>query len=202
MHTCLGEKHFPARFISLFPPGARTLRCLIMTLPLHMLLVAHAPMCSWRAFIILFHPEFCMPTEHSCGFIVFREPEQGKRYYLLLHYKAGHWDFSKGHVEEGETEEETAQRELREETGISTLEIIPGFIFEYDYVFGQDGKRRKKVTFRLARTAESSLRFSHEHQGGRWVTFSRALKMLTFENARAMLEAAEKSLNSRAGSPK
>jgi bis(5'-nucleosidyl)-tetraphosphatase len=135
-----------------------------------------------------------MAPEHSCGFILFREPEEGKRYYLLLHYRAGHWDFPKGHVEEGEGEIQTAMRELEEETGIKHAEVREGFRHEYSYVFGSDGKHSKKVTFYLAKTDESRLRFSHEHQGGRWVTFESAMKLLTFDNARAMLEKAENFL--------
>lgn len=136
-----------------------------------------------------------MAPEHSCGFILFREPEPGKRYYLLLHYKAGHWDFSKGHVEEGESETETALRELTEETGIRTADVVDGFRYEYDYKFGPESRRQKKVTFYLARTSESRMRFSHEHQGGRWVTFERAVRMITFDNARKMLIDAEEFLS-------
>lgn len=138
-----------------------------------------------------------MKPEHSCGFILFREPEEGKRYYLLLHYKAGHWDFPKGHIEEGESELETAMRELEEETSIRNADVIGGFRHEYAYNFGPDSKREKKVTFYLARTRESRLRFSHEHQGGRWVTFDSAMRMLTFDNARGMLALAEDFLQKK-----
>jgi predicted NUDIX family NTP pyrophosphohydrolase len=48
--------------------------------------------------------------EHSCGFVLFRQLED-KRYYLLMHYKAGHWDFPKGQVEEGEDEVSCRGRE-------------------------------------------------------------------------------------------
>lgn len=131
--------------------------------------------------------------EHSCGFVLFRQLED-KRYYLLMHYKAGHWDFPKGHVEEGEEEEETARRELKEETGITRTSIVPGFKYEYEYEFGgRSGRatRSKLVTFRLARTDEYEVRVSHEHMGARWVPYSRAMKMVTFENARRMLGSAE-----------
>ena len=39
----------------------------------------------------------------------------------------GHWGFVKGHVEDNETEKETALRELKEETGLSKVEFIEGF---------------------------------------------------------------------------
>ncbi len=131
--------------------------------------------------------------EHSCGFVLFRQLGE-KRYYLLMHYKAGHWDFAKGHVEEGESEEQTARRELEEETTIRRVSILPGFRYEYVYEFGgKNGRatRSKRVTFMLARTDEQEVRISHEHRGARWVPYSAAMKLVTFENARHMLEAAE-----------
>jgi 8-oxo-dGTP pyrophosphatase MutT (NUDIX family) len=134
--------------------------------------------------------------EHSCGFVLFRQLDD-KRYYLLLHYKAGHWDFPKGHVEEGEDEERTARRELAEETSIDRVQILPGFRYEYEYEFGGYGgkaTRSKLVTFMLARTDQSEIKLSHEHIGARWVPYSRAMKMITFENAKRMLERAEEFL--------
>ena len=129
--------------------------------------------------------------EHSCGFVLFRQVDEN-RYYLLLHYKAGHWDFPKGHVEAGEDEEQTARRELEEETGIYSLEVVPGFKYEYAYDFGNN--RSKKVTFMLARTGHQRTRLSHEHKGARWLPYKKAMKMLTFPNAQAMLMACEEYL--------
>ena len=129
--------------------------------------------------------------EHSCGFVLFRQIEKN-RYYLLMHYKAGHWDFPKGHIEQGETQVQTAVRELEEETGIKDVAVVPGFKFEYSYEFGKNNnKKSKKVTFMIAKTRQTRTRLSHEHIGARWVPYKRALKMLTFDNAKKMLEAAE-----------
>ena len=75
-----------------------------------------------------------MATEKSCGALIFRD-EGGKRLYLLLHYAGGHWDFPKGHVEAGESEEQTAKREIQEETGISSIEFLPGFHEAVSYLF-------------------------------------------------------------------
>lgn len=66
-----------------------------------------------------------MKTEKSCGNIVFKK-ENGVLKVLLIHHNLGHYGMPKGHVELGETEEETALREVFEETGISSY-IIDGF---------------------------------------------------------------------------
>ena len=109
-----------------------------------------------------------MPKEKSAGAIIYRI-ENGVPQYLLLHYapaeegKRGQWGFAKGHVEERETEEETARREIAEETGINDLKIIPGFKKSEKYffrkVYGLEGEARKKapwvfklVVFFLAET--------------------------------------------------
>ncbi len=57
---------------------------------------------------------YCL-YEKTCGSIVYMERD-GKRYYLLIENDSGHIGFPKGHVEFGETEEETAAREVLEET--------------------------------------------------------------------------------------
>jgi|UniRef100_A0A6C0K664 8-oxo-dGTP pyrophosphatase MutT (NUDIX family) len=51
----------------------------------------------------------------KCGIIV---RDQSQKYLLVFGKKSGKWSFPKGHQEEGETEEDTALRELKEETGI------------------------------------------------------------------------------------
>ena len=61
--------------------------------------------------------------ERSYGIVVINE----KREFLLIKHRNGdHWDFPKGHKEGGETSEETALREVKEETGL-LVRIIDGF---------------------------------------------------------------------------
>lgn len=62
-----------------------------------------------------------MKKEKSCGIVVFDEDK-----VLLVFHNLGHYGFPKGHVEKGETEEETAIREVKEETNCDA-KIIPGF---------------------------------------------------------------------------
>ena len=64
--------------------------------------------------------------EKSCGAVVYRNGEKGLEILLIQHKNGGHWAFPKGHVEKKETEEETARREIREETGLK-VELDTGF---------------------------------------------------------------------------
>lgn len=62
-----------------------------------------------------------MNYEKSCGAIVYRKHHGNTEILLARNIKSGHWSFPKGHMEEGETEEETARREIKEETGLDVL---------------------------------------------------------------------------------
>lgn len=131
-----------------------------------------------------------MPTEKSCGAVVFRRAKEGIK-YLLLHYEAKHWDFPKGNFEEGEKEQQTAQREIREETGLEDAEFADGFREEINYYYKNgDETIHKWVIFLLAETGTEEIKLSFEHIGFAWVSFEHALKKLTYENSRVVLKKA------------
>ena len=149
-----------------------------------------------------------MPKEKSTGAIIYRM-ENGIPLYLLLHYtpsnegKRGQWGFAKGHVEVGETEEETAKREIFEETGIQDLKFIPGFKRLEKYFFkksyGLEGEARKKapwvfklVVFFLTETKTVDVKISNEHIGFVWLPIKEAIKKTTFKNSKKLLEEADK----------
>ncbi|MFO7990696.1 MAG: NUDIX domain-containing protein [Thermoplasmata archaeon] len=137
-----------------------------------------------------------MMEERSAGVLLYRE--DGKREYLLLHYPAGHWDFPKGHVENGESETETALRELTEETGVNEdeVELEDGFKEEIDYFYHKGRElSHKKVIFFLGRTCKGKINISREHQGFTWLPYDEALINLTFMNAKNLLKKAKKYLN-------
>src|SRR5579872_7189926 len=95
-----------------------------------------------------------MIEETSAGAVVFRDdPIRRARTFLVLNYPAGHWDFPKGAVEKGETEEQAAMREIREETGIEVPSFIPGFKRKIEYRYRRaKGLSHKQVVFFLARS--------------------------------------------------
>ncbi len=130
--------------------------------------------------------------ETSAGVVVFYVG--GDVEYLLLHYPSGHWDFPKGLVEPGETLEEAALREVREETGLE-VELLPGFREEVEYVYFRGVKIRKRVVFFLGRARSREVTLSWEHVGYLWLTFDRALARLTYETSRRVLAKAHRHLS-------
>ena len=137
--------------------------------------------------------------EKSVGGVVYRE-ENDIKLFLLLHYESGHWDFPKGHVEEGESDIETLKREVSEETGINDLAVLPNFKKQIKYFYKAKGgelEERKKegrpqnvikrVTYYLAETTDQNVKISFEHTGFEWLPFNEALKKITYKNSKDVI---------------
>jgi len=75
--------------------------------------------------------EFYCLYEKTCGSIIYKMRNHEK-FYLLVENKSGHIGFPKGHMEYGESEEETAVREVYEETGVN-IEIDSKTRRSYSY---------------------------------------------------------------------
>ncbi len=100
------------------------------------------------------------------------------------------WTLPKGTPNAGETREQTALREVREETGLEVR--ITGPLDSIEYWFVQSGTRiHKTVHYFLMEPAGGDLaRHDHEFDEVRWIPFSSAATMLTFETERALVSKA------------
>ena len=134
-----------------------------------------------------------MMFEVSAGIIPYYKKTKE---FLLLHYPSitkgkGHWGFPKGHVEEGETEIETAKREMEEETGLD-VDFVFGFKDEIKYFYKtKEGKlSRKKVVFFIGIPKSKNVKLSFEHDNYKWAKYEEALKLITFENEKRVLKRA------------
>ena len=130
--------------------------------------------------------------EKSSGVVLFNSD----KFLLLQHINEdsrvdGHWDFPKGHVELGEEEIDTALRELKEETKIEDVDIIPSFKQFINYNISKDTLSvSKKVIFFLAETKVWDVSLSSEHQNFVWLNFEEAIERLTYDNAKNILKEA------------
>lgn len=123
--------------------------------------------------------------ETSCGAIVFRKENNAKHFLLIRNRRSTHWGFPKGHVEPGETNEETAVREVMEETGIP-IEILPSFAKRSEYTI--QGKIEKSVVIFLAQTNQTHYTMQEEEiEECGWFSYENAMKTLNYENDKRIL---------------
>ena len=109
-----------------------------------------------------------MLFEKSCGFVVYKETNAGRQ-YLIIQVSHGEYGFPKGHMEAGETEEQTALRELFEETGLRA-KLIPAqrTVSEYDLPTFV----RKQVVFFLGEVAGDVIPQETEVLAHKWAKAS------------------------------
>ena len=135
--------------------------------------------------------------ERSAGAVVYRVAAD-QRVYLLLQ-NAGRWDFPKGGVEKGESELETVVREVKEETGLREIRIVPGFRKVIEYFYRRDKKTiHKQVVYLLASASDEKVRISFEHQGFGWFPYHEALERASYDNSKMTLAEAERFLRGAA----
>ena len=133
-----------------------------------------------------------IPTamETSCGFVLVNFDS-----VLLLQYPQGHWSYPKGHVEADEHHHQTARRELKEETGISEVEIDSGWSQRTEYTFQKRGRPiEKQVFWYIASTDELAVKLSHEHTNYLWLNFDDAEQQLPFDQEKSILRSARKHM--------
>src|SRR3989344_4547151 len=113
--------------------------------------------------------------QKSAGLIIYHRNKEIR--FLLLKYP-NYWGFAKGLIEENENEEETAVRELKEETGIEKAKIIPEFKEKQEWFFKLKGDLiKKQAVFFLAEVKEEQaekVKISSEHEDFVWLTYHEA----------------------------
>ena len=117
--------------------------------------------------------------EKSCGGIVYKVVEN-ELFFLLLKHNKGHWSFPKGHMEEGETERETALREIKEETG---LDVKLDDDYFYKITYSPKKNVLKDVVYFIATplTNEITMQYS-EIEEIIWANEEDALNTITYDD--------------------
>jgi bis(5'-nucleosidyl)-tetraphosphatase len=128
-----------------------------------------------------------MAKENSAGMVVYNSK---LKKFLVLEYDS-HWGFVKGGIEKNEKEKETAERELKEETGIKKFELIKDFKEKVSYFYKKEGETvYKEVVFFLILTEVEDVEISEEHKSFRWLDYKKAYDIVKFKNTRKVLEKA------------
>ena len=125
--------------------------------------------------------------EKSCGCLVI---DEGK--VLLIKQTKGHWGLPKGHVEENETEKETALREVKEETNYD-VEIVGEHRFVERYIT-DTGIDKEVVYFIAKKVGGDAEKQEAEVTDIKWCSFDEAIDTVTFDNMKELLKNAFKAL--------
>jgi 8-oxo-dGTP pyrophosphatase MutT (NUDIX family) len=131
-----------------------------------------------------------IPTEHhrSAGGLVVR----GETILLISTQKGRRWQLPKGHIEGGESVEQTAVREVKEETGVTgrVVAALP----EIEYWYLEKGKLRihKRVDYFLLEyeSGDAADFDAREVSGACWFSWDEGLAKLSFENERRVAQQA------------
>lgn len=129
--------------------------------------------------------------EKSAGFIVFtRENSEVKYLFLKV---GGRLDFPKGNIEEAEDELTAALRELKEESGIDKIRVIPGFRKVLNYYYRRDDGTlvSKTLVLFLGEALGKNVSVSWEHEGFEWLSLEEAIMRIKYPLYREVLKEAE-----------
>lgn len=142
--------------------------------------------------------------EVSAGGVIYRR--SGELSEVALIHVRNRWGLPKGHVEEGERVEETALREVREETGLEGKLVRKLGDIRYSYrdktKEGEPIRIYKRVHFYLMRYVRGDVRdHDHESDDARWFPIEQAMKQLKFATERKMVHRAMTMLTARPAEP-
>ncbi len=131
----------------------------------------------------------------SCGFIVYKA-ENNENFYLIIKSHNGDVGFPKGHMEPGESELQTAIRELKEETGMD-VDTIHDFRYQIEYPLPRVPDAMKQTVYFLGKCASDDIIIQEtEVASAEFVTYDKAIEKLTFEETKIMLRKANDIINS------
>ena len=141
-----------------------------------------------------------MKIEKSCGAVVFTR-EGGQVKYVIICSMEGFYGYPKGHMEAGETEEQTALREIKEETGLEVT-LLPGFRTEDSHALVREGRPdvTKHIVYFLAEYSGQQL-LAQDTEVSRiaLMTYEEAMESFQFESSRRILREADAFLGEYIG---
>ena len=129
-----------------------------------------------------------MKYEESFGVIPLNKERGRWEVFLIQHHRGGYWGFPKGHAEPGETPEQAAGRELKEETNLEIVRYLRKEPFIEQYQFSMVGKRvSKRVAYFAAEVSGKIELQKQEIQDGIWLPVAEALEKVTHSEGKSIL---------------
>lgn len=122
--------------------------------------------------------------EPTAGGIVFRRTAGGEIEFLLIQDHKDRWTIPKGHIEEGETAQQTAQREIGEEAGLKNTEVL-GWLGKIHFRYRRVDKLvliSQQVYLMRVKTDGNEIQKEDWMNGIKWFTFHEALDAIEYED--------------------
>ena len=138
-----------------------------------------------------------MKREKSCGAIVFTQENGVRQYVIIRETYEGACGFPKGHMEAGETERETARREVKEETGLDVV-LYDDFRLIDEHSLIREGRPDdiKTNVYFLAEYRDQVLRAQEtEVIEVLLMDYTNAMESIQYEGSKRLLSEAEEYLN-------
>lgn len=124
--------------------------------------------------------------DFSYGFIPLRKGPKGWEVAIVSHHK-GFWGFPKGHLDEGETPRQGAERELLEETGLKVVRYLSDEEFSENYHFFYQHQRIYKTVVYFIAIVEGVLTPQKEELAdAQWVPLDKAEQRLTYPESQSI----------------
>lgn len=134
-----------------------------------------------------------MRYEKSCGAVVFTIVNNEIK-YLLIRNKHGIYGFPKGHVENNETEIETALREVKEEVGLDVT-LLADFRTTDEHLIPQKENVMKQIIYFLGEYYNQDFTYQKEElSGALLVNYEEALSLFQYESSKRILKEADEFL--------
>ena len=138
--------------------------------------------------------------EISVGAIIYKKINKNILFLLVYSERNKEWGFAKGHIEQNETETQTAKREIEEETGIKSITFIKNFretdCYKIKGTLPSTKNRiiNKKVVYYLCYTNEDfTINYTDGEIGEcKWVNYTNALSLLKYDKQKEILSKVNK----------
>lgn len=133
----------------------------------------------------------------AAGGLVFRRTTKGRIKVLVVHRpKYDDWTLPKGHREVGETVEQTALREVLEETGLQCRIVAPLTTTRHKV----DGETKEVAWFAMTPLPDSpGFRPNNEVDESRWLSPEKAKARVSYKNDRTLIDEDELGRLSQTG---